>query len=343
MTSELLGGRTESYRFELLDTEDRILGPLDGVLGGKVDLSTSATVRGSGSLDVVLPRDANLDLLSHRVRVSYEWDGGVVPLITALPSVPAEDFGGTSKRLTIALKDKLSILDGDAFGYSYAIPAGANLVAAVHAILLSAGQTALIEASDATSGGRTWDPNESKLRIINDLLDAANYSSLFADGLGRFRALPYVEPHARPLMWHFEDTPGRGSYLPEFTRNFDPYSVVNRVVCVGKTEGDVEADHAEARDYDSPYGYVARGFWKSQVDTDVDGDLQAQADRRLVENRNVYEMLEVTHPYLGFGIDMHVGRVALTNGGRTWAAVCQRQEWTLTPGALIRSNLRVVV
>ena len=338
--SNYYAGRSESYLYQVLDNRDNIIGTLDGVIDGKVDCSSSATVRGSGSITV--RTSDSLDLLNNRIRVSYVWEGWIFPLITALPSIPSEQYG-LGRQLSIGLKDKLSILDGDSFGYSYSIEQGVNIIDAVHAVLLSANQTAVIEASSAVSTGRVWEPNDSKLKIINDLLDAANYFALYTDGLGQLQADKYIEPNSRPVMWTFEDTPGKGTYLPDFVRNYDPYSIPNSYVCIGKTDGDAEADRAQVLDYDSPYGFNARGYWLTKVDTEVEGNLNDIANRRLIDSRNVYETLEIEHPYLPFSINGHENRVSFINDGKTWNAVCQRQSFSLKEGGLIKSTLRIIV
>lgn len=337
--TDFYGGRTESYIYELLDNQDRVLGKLDNVTGGKLRMSSSAIVRGSGAIELVTNND--IDMLTNRVRVSYVWEGGIVPLITALPSIPAENHG-LHRTLSVELKDKLAILENDSFGYSYSLVEGTNVIDAVKDILWSAGQDAVIEPSTMVTGNRVWDATVSKLRIINDLLASANYFALYADGLGRLRANKYIEPYARPVMWQFTDEDGQGTYLPEFSRNYDPYSVPNKYICIGKSEGDVEASVEEAVDYNSPYGFLARGYWVTRVDTDVEGDLAAVANRRLIDARQVYETLDVEHPYLPFTINGHENRVTFSNKGRSWNAVCQSQEWDLSPGGLIKSDLRIL-
>lgn len=337
--SDFYSGREESFLYELLDSNDNLVGVLDSVHpGGNLDFSVSAEAKGSGSITMTKTND--IDWLTSRIRVSYVWDGNVVPLITALPSIPAEEYA-TTVTLKVDLRDKLAILATDKFGYSFSIAAGANIISAVLSILDSAGQTRrLIDPSSATlTGGRVWEPNDSKLKIINDLLEAAGYVSLFCDGLGNYRSFPYTVPRARPIMWIFEDLKGRGSYLPEFVRNYDPYSVPNKVIAIGKTTGATEALSSEALDYDSPYGYNARGFWLPEVITDVEGDLALAANRRLIDKRSVYETFNVTHPWLAFSIYGHENRVQF----RGIDAVCQQQTWTLSEGGLIKSTLRVVV
>lgn len=342
--SEFYNSREESFLYELLDNQDNIVGTLDNVHpGGTLDFSTSAESKGSGSITLSKTRD--IDWLVSRVRVSYLWGTKAFPLITALPRIPSEQYGMAVSQ-NVDLRDKLSILATDTFGKSFSLASGTNIIGAVNSILWSAGQEKIgIEpAPTELVSGLVWEPNTSKLAIINKLLETANYFSLYCDGLGNYRSTPYKAPQSRPVMWTFEDTEGKGSYLPQFSRNYDPYSVPNKVVAIGKSTGAAEASTAEALDYDSPYGFVARGYWLSEVLTNVDGDLQSQANRKLIDSRLVYETFDVTHPYLPFSIYGHENRVVLKNANiRDYDAVCQKQSYSLTEGGLIKSNLRVIV
>lgn len=338
--SSFYGSREEGFTYELLNSQDDITATLGQVFkNGTLDFSTSADARGSGS--ITMTQIVGVNWLSSRIRVSYVWNGNVVPLLTAIPSIPVEEYG-LDVTMKVDLKDKLSILKTDIFWYSFSVAASSSAMTVLNDILFSAGQgRPLDEAGSPTLvNGRVWEPNTSKLKIINDILESIGYFSLACDGLGNFVVTPYVEPRQRPIRWVFEDTKGRGSYLPRFVRNYDPFNVPNRFIAIGKSDGTTEADKAIAADYDSDFGYYSRGFWLTETATDVEGNLTEYANRRLIESRNVYETLDVTHPYLGFGLN---DRVQFRNKGRVWDAVCQKQTWSLTEGGLIKSTLRVIV
>ena len=330
----------EDYLYELLDSHDHVLRTLDGVQsGGVIDSSIHADIRTTASLRVRLTQE--IDWLTHRVRVSYLLGGATIPLLTGLPAVKDEStdhLAGTD--LQLDLYDKTSILAEDSYGQAYAIPAGANLIDAAVAVIASTGQTSItIPASAATTAtGITWPAATSKLRIVNDVLTAAGYFTVWCDGLGWYRAEPYAAPASRPIRFSFAGAAG-DPYLPAFSRSYDQYRVPNRVRVVGKTSGGAEAPFAEAIDEraDNPFSYLVRGFWRTHTEVDVDAsDLAAYAARRLVELQQVYEAHEVTHAHTDAGLN-DVGRF------RGRRAVIQKQRRPLSVGGLVTSTLRTVI
>lgn len=338
--AELLSHRVEDYRVELLDLQDRVLGVLGAVDAdaGTLDFSAHTTIRGSGNLTV---QDPSVDWLAHRVRVSYVLENESVPLITAIPRAPVEAHTAVGASVDVELYDKTLILSEDAYGASYGLPAGTTIVDAVEDVILSTGEpeeALLLTHSDAVlASGMVWEAGTSKLRIVNDLLDAAGFFALYCDGLGRFRADPYTTPSTRPVEWVFEGD--RGLYLPEWTRDRDVFAVPNRFVCVGRSEGETAALVSVAEDVDpeSPFSYPSRGRWITRTDVDVEAASQTVldliAERRLFEAQRVTETFEFRHPWLPFGLNS----VVEFSGGR---AVVQKQSYRLAVGGLVTSTVR---
>lgn len=328
----------ETFTYDLLNNSDKTIGRLSGVeSGGSLTFSVSADVRGQGSLNVTKLKD--VDWLHSRVRVSYNG----IPLITAIPAVPQENYRSTSVGYTVNLLDKSSILLGDNFGGTYAVAAGSNIISKVVEVIQSTGETAIaIEASSLTlANDVVWEANTSKLRIVNDLLAAANYFALWCDGMGYFRSTPYTSPTYRGISYTFVDDSG-GMYLPEFSRSYDPYGVPNRVICIGKTDGDAPLQKT-AVDTTAPFGYPYRP-WSTQTFTDVEyadaANLQAIADRKLADAQQVSETFEFTHPYLGFDLNEVVSFTNARLGTRL--ATVQKQTYSLTTGGLIKSIVRSI-
>lgn len=334
--------RSERYQYELLDRDDKVIQIIDGVGKGKIDYSISAEIRSSGTFNMTKMKD--IDWLGSRVRVNFVSDELTVPLITAIPAVRSENYTATGVELQVDLYDKLMMLRNDNFGNTYAVPAGANIIEAAIAVIESTDEMKVnIPASSAVlSTSIVWEPNTSKYRIVNDLLDAANYFALWADGMGWFRSSPYVPPAGRTVMYDFKDDKN-GLYLPEFGRNYDPFDVPNRYICIGKTDGEIEALTGEAEDTTAPFGYPYRP-WKTITELDVPysdyQNLQAIARRKLVDAQQVGETFEISHPYLGFGLNDLVTFANKRLGTRS--AVVQKQTWTLDVGGLIATTLRSV-
>lgn len=326
----------EDFRYELLDNSDRFVSLLTNIdAGGSLDFSVSATIKGQGSINLTKIQD--VDWLHSRVRIYYNDE----PLITAVPSIPAEQYG-TTVGMQVDLLDKTSILAGDNFGGIYTVAAGTNIVSKVIEVIQSTGETKVaIEPSAATlATNMVWDANASKLNIVNDLLESANYWSVWTNGLGYFRSYPYLAPASRPVMHEFVDDEN-GLYLPAFTRNFDPFSVPNRYVVLGKTDGATEALRKEATDTTSPYGYPYRP-WLTVTQADVEysdaATLQLIANRKLADAQQVTETFEFSHPFIKFGLNDVVTFTNEKLGTRT--AVVQKQTYSLQTGGLVRSTIR---
>src|SRR5699024_6814429 len=109
---------------------------------------------------------------------------------------------------------------------SYTAPAGASVVGVVRDLIAEAGEsTAAIGDDSATlTSAMMWEAGTTRLRIINDLLDAAGFFSLWVDHAGQYRVTRYVPPAQRPPMYEavapFEAGPS-SVMSPEFTVDRD--------------------------------------------------------------------------------------------------------------------------
>lgn len=344
--SEFTTHREESFRYELLDLNDNVLSELDGVAedAGELEFNIHADIRGSGNL--ALWKVGSVDWAKHRVRVSYVLGSRVEPLITAIPKAPVEEHSDTGVSVKVELYDKTLILADDSFLGSYGVAAGSNVLSAVRSVIASTGESGVLigESSAVLSSGMVWEAGVSKLKVVNDLLAAAGFFALYCDGLGRFRADPYVEPSSRGVSWTFADDEN-GLYLASFSRDRDTFSVPNRFVCVGKSEGNVAALVAVASDYFSPFGFNNVGRWITRTETDVEAVSQAVLDqiagRRLSEVQQVTETFEIEHPWLPFGLN---ALVSFSNSrlAEPVRAVVPKQVVKLVTGGLVTSTLRRV-
>lgn len=344
--SDLLKHRRESFRYECLDLEDNVLYelPASDPFTGVLDFSVYATIRGSGNGKGFAPHISQaIDWLTHRMRVSYLLEGQEpVPLITAIPRAPVEQYTAFGVSETVELYDKTLILQDDTFGVSYSVAAGANIIEAVADVITSTGESApdlLTPSEETLAAGMVWEAGVSKLKIANDLLNAAGYFALYTDGLGRFRADPYTTPSSRPVEWVFEGE--QALYLHDWTRDMDLFSVPNRYICVGRADGDTPALTSTATDEGTGrFSFSSRGRWITRAETDVEAASQSVLDliaqRKLYEAQQVTESFEFVHPYLPFGLNS----VVEFNGTR---CVVWKQSVMLQTGGLITSTARRLV
>jgi hypothetical protein len=187
------------------------------------------------------------------------------------------------------LLDRATVLDQDKTDASYTVDTSTPILQAVAAVIASAGERIDIDAAvtDTLASPMVWEAGTSKLQIVNDLLSALNYNSLWVDGIGRYQATPYVVPARRSLTYELLNQPrqlvdGEQSiYSAEWSRDRDMFSVPNKTIAVQSGSDDAPALVGVYTNEDpaSPFSYPSRGRWITNVLSDVDvPDFSAEAD-----------------------------------------------------------------
>lgn len=341
------------HTYDLLDRSGALIGELRGVQAGSGSIarSAAASVKASASVTVIDTGQVE-DWTQVRIRPVVDVNGTAWPLGVFLPDVPTLTYSGSQQQMEIALLDKTTILDGDSFGRSYGVQQGANVTAAIRDIIETTGESATgIEDTDEQLLTTVEaEPDDSKLAVVNQLLEAANCFSLHTDGSGRFQAAPYLPPARRPVVAEFVD--GRnatlaGLYRPEFEVARDIGSVPNRVRAVSQSGEDEPALVAEARnETGDEFSFDHLGFWRTLVVTEVkttsQAALQAYAERRLAEASAPQQTITIEHPPYDFTINDVVSFTSREHGVEGRFTV-QNQDWTLAFDGMVQSKLRKVV
>ena len=322
--------RKPRWAHYLLNEADEPLGTLDGVTGGSITVQGLTRLGGHGTLEID-DRGQAIDWMKHRVQSVY--DPGVRgvdpwPVATMLLASPGEQHTEFVTGYSVGLLPKTAVVDEDAFPTMFSLAKGAKIVDAVVSVIRSTGEERIaVTPSDATlSNPQSWDAGISKLTIVNELLEAAGYWSLWADGSGQFRVEPYTEPGERPLVYSFVE--GEASiHSPEWQRDRDMSSVPNRYVVVG--QGDDEKPPLVGLDWikdpDSPYSFESRGRWITRTEDGVEGADQAVFDqlaqRRLRDALSPVEHVKAKHELvplspndaIWFESDGYAGRLTVQN------------------------------
>lgn len=327
LDSVLSGARVTDYRFTLLDRDESPLGVLETVQpGGSLDWDVRASIKGSGRITVSdLGTAHGVDWLNVRIHPEVtlslagggdDPEGAVVGLGIWLASAPVEHWDATGRTWAVELLDKCSLLDQDIYSspttgraVTYTAPAATNIIDAVKAIITGAGE--LADAIDSSTKAlvkpMTWDVGTTRLKIINDLLDAGDFLSLWVDGQGQFQVTPYTAPIDRPPSYEALNPLAEGPsslMAPEWSRDRDYYNVPNRYVVQTPGNGDVAGTISQAINDDpaSPFSFTNRGRWITQVETDVEAAdaaaLEAYAARKLAAMQTVTAALSVSHMFL---------------------------------------------
>lgn len=330
-TREILyGDRVTSYRWEILSHSagnDQLVGYLDGVVEGGASLSwqAAAAVKGGGNVkvtDLDAPQPGfmsirQVPLAAARIRPVLVIDGlPEIPLGVYLIAGAPEAWSETGRVLDLELLDRATVLDQDEIAESFTVDTATPILSAVGAVIASAGESIVVDATVTTvlSSPKVWEAGTTKLQIVNDLLEALNYSSLWVDPVGAFQATPYVLPVERSLAYELlngidrELVDGDESiYSQDWSRDRDQFRVPNKVIAVQAGNGTTPALVGEATNLDpeSPFSYPSRGRWitktltgidtPSGTDSEIIAFLQSKARQSLIASSAVQATVTVKH------------------------------------------------
>jgi hypothetical protein len=217
----------------------------DDLEAGSVSRSLFATVHGTCEFAVTRELRWGVDLVRPFMVLtdttsgaSARWNVGVYCLTT-----PESVTGETPRTYRVRGYDRLHLLQRQV-GADYSVTAGTTYRHALLDVFAAAGLTGvLIDGSAATLTvpvtrswplvGRSTDPDQTTspvtfLRVINDLLAAINYRSVWADQDGVFRCQQYAEPAARPVEFTFDTDTTTTIVGEERSSTDDVWSLPNR-------------------------------------------------------------------------------------------------------------------
>lgn len=355
---KLSGPRSTAWRFDLFDLQGNLIGKLDGVVQAELTGSVGAKIRTGGRLTWKRPPSGQvpdwLRVLVQPVYTASFYDGTSLewPWGLFIPAVPKAAQDGSVVGADVDLYDQLLILDEDAFTETYAVPAGAIVTDVVREILADAGITrAVVEDSATTlSAAMVWEGGTSRLRVINDLLDAIGYFAIWVDGTGTFRVQPYVDTPARSVGWAFQDG-ATSIFVPDLSEERDRFGVPNRVVLVARSEDGTAppltstADNTDPLD---PLSIPGRGRVITRRYPDVEAASQEVLDqlaaRYLASARTTAAVVELKHlpiPLDFVDLNAVVSYTNSTTGTTLRGAVQSWRVSTETP-SLVQTTIREV-
>lgn len=333
------------WAFKLLDRRDSELHDLDGVTGGSAEVVAQSVLGGSGSMSI--DGDQGIDWMSHRVQAIFTDGDTSWPFGTYLFASPTENHTEFGVTYQVQLLSKMKIVAEDTVESRYSLPAGTVVVPVVVALITSTGETRIAATASTTAltSPLTWEAGTSKLTIINDLLQAIGYWSLWCDGAGQFRVQPYLNPASRPVAFNFEHGE-RSLHFPEWDREQDLTSVPNRFIAVGQGSDTAAplVGVATNEDPNSPYSFQRRGRWITATEEGVEGTSQAVFDqyaaRKLRDAMDPVARLAVTHALMELEPN---DLVAFTpEDGRQRLATVQRMSVSLTFDTDVKAEWREV-
>lgn len=244
--------------------------------------------------------------------------------------------------------DLLLTLRDDKTADRYVLGVGANYTTAVAQILQAEGFYQNVTPSSLTvPATMEWEPGTSYLRIVNDILGAINYDSVFFDETGVCICRPYQSPVDRPILYDY--TADADSIIAgDIDQTLDLFGVPNKWVLV-KSEPDqpsIKGTYTNSS-ISSPTSTVSRGRTIVDFSTEEEaanvGTLNALAKRKAFEASQVYEVVEFESAGMPFHGNYSV--IMLTIDDLAIGDRYSEHEWTLPlqAGELMSHKVRRVV
>lgn len=229
------GARHIKFRYDLLNKDDQKIGELDSVVDGEVSMSALASIKRTAKFTIKDKGDINW--LSDRIQpyALLKIDNTYIefPLGVFLLSSPTRRDENNAVYRDVDAFDGTVILRDDKFATRYFIAQGTNYRTAVIDILASAGITKHnIEQTDKTlPKGIEWEPGTEKLRAVNDLLTAINFTPTTVDVNGYFTSATYRSPSIRSAEYTYQDD-DLSIILSGMEEELDLFNVANQWVAV---------------------------------------------------------------------------------------------------------------
>lgn len=228
---------TWAFRYELLDLNNKFKANLNKIKSCTVKNNAEADIKRTASFS--LTDDGTINFLQDRIKPYAqlkmpdngwaEWALGVFLLTTTPINIDAT----YALSRDVGAYDLLKIIIDDKVADRYVVAAGANYITTISSILTGAGLTQqnLLPSTLTLPAVMEWAPGTTKLQIINDLLGAINYKSLWMDENGIACATSYISPMDRPSEYTYSDD-AQGIFFPEMVDTLDLSDVPNKWVLV---------------------------------------------------------------------------------------------------------------
>lgn len=297
------GTRTMRYRYDRLDSLNTFIESITQVVvGAKVSNNALADIKRTASF-TVLDRTA-INWLRDRVRpwaVLAMPNGGTVewPLGTFLLSTPERvvSEAGVVMR-EVKAYDQLLVLQQDKVTDRLAVAAGTAYTTAIASVVSGVGGIVanIVPSALTLPVALEWEPGTTKLRVLNDLLDALNYESAWFDEYGTLICRPYQSPTVRPSTYTYSDQ-AASVRTGEATQGLDLFEIPNKwVATVSEADRVVLSSTYTNVSPTSPTSTVNRGRTIVEVLTEQDAADQATLDAKVAraafEASQIYESVK---------------------------------------------------
>jgi hypothetical protein len=347
------GSRRFAFRYELLDSSNAKIGDLTDVEACTVTMNWLADIKRTATFQ--LKDTDQVDFLSNRIKPYIqlrippygpndwvEWPQGVFLLSSPQRTT---DTTGTRWR-SVTAYDAGQVYADDLVTARYTVAAATKYTDAVSTLLGSVPKNITTSAS-VLPAALEWPPGTSKLKIINELLDAMNYESLSFDEDGIATVRPYRVPSTRPSEYTYADN-AVSVMLPTVTQDLDLFAIPNSwVLVVSNPDQSALSSTYTNTNPASPTSTVRRGRtivdFRTQQNAADQASLDALVSRLAFEASQIYEAIQFETGLMPIHSGNDVYRIEYSP--MAIAAQYSEHGWTMELGVAttMKHNARRVV
>jgi len=294
--------REVHFQYTLLDKFNNFKKVLSNVTSGNVANNCLADIKRTATFSML--EDASINFLSDRIQpflLIKMPDGNYVPFplgVFLLSSPKRKTDTSLNVIREVTAYDQLQVLMDDRVTDRYTIAAGTNYITAARTLLTGAGilSVNLTTTASVLPTALDWPPGTPKLTIINILLGAINYWTLYFDAYGVAVATPYVLPSARASDYSYKND-SLSVTFPEMEQDLDLFSIPNKwLLTVTEPDQSVLVSTYTNINPASHTSTVNRGRTIVSFTTDTGADqptLDAKVQRLAFGDSQVYETVDL--------------------------------------------------
>lgn len=230
----LHSSRTIKWEYVLLDKNDRNIGLISDITGS-YGMDSEAEIKGSARFELSEKEYKDIDFFSERIKPYFclkigsewlKWEQGIYLLNSPDRN---ENRGGIYRN--IEAYDKGVILREDRVDNRYLIAKGTPYSVAIRNLILSTGisDLSIQESELELSVDKEYEIGTSKLDIINSLLDAINYNSVWFNYHGTCMVTKYVSGKDRTYEYEYATDDKSVTYYGA-TETLDTFNIPNKFV-----------------------------------------------------------------------------------------------------------------
>lgn len=283
---------SDFYTYRLVDMAgNTIRDRLEGITGRTLEANVAAPIRWTGSLQLEAP--PWWDMWRTRIQVVYHRTGRAEEIVGTFHARPETSVAAAGRvQVAVALYDLTIHPQEDEIAGVWTETAGAVVTTRVQSILAGIGlRTSVTPSAETLRRDLVFEETATKLRVINDMLDAAGFFALHTNQLGQFQVRPYEPPQTRPVVYTFATRPD-AEHTARVETEF-PQTLPNKII--GRAPGDGDAPDLVSVATD-PDDYAQTGVWRSRTYPNLEATSQATLDlqtaRLLVTARDTATVVE---------------------------------------------------